>query len=124
MIRFALVFAGAGLGGVARYCVNLAIGRVHGGVFPLATFLVNIAGCFLAGVLMTLLTERTPTAGDSLRLLLVVGVLGGFTTFSTFGYETYRAMREGYVGTAILNAGASVVLGLVAVWLGHVIVRR
>lgn len=124
MIRFAAVFLGAGLGGVARYAVNLAIARAYAGVFPLATFLVNVAGCFLAGVAITWLTERTPTASDNWRLLLVVGVLGGFTTFSTFGYETYRAIREGYAATAILNAGASVVLGLAAVWLGCVIVRR
>lgn len=124
MIRFAAVFLGAGLGGVARYLVNLGIARTYSGVFPLATFLVNVTGCFLAGVAMTLLSERTPTPSDNWRLLLVVGVLGGFTTFSTFGYETYRAIREGYAATAILNAGASVVLGLAAVWLGCVTVRR
>lgn len=124
MIRFAAVFLGAGLGGVARYAVNLAIARVYAGAFPLATFIVNIVGCFLAGIAITVLSERTPTASDNSRLLLVVGVLGGFTTFSTFGYETYRAIREGYAATAILNAGASVVLGLAAVWLGCALVRR
>lgn len=124
MTGFALVFLGAGLGGVARYAVNLGVSRIWGGMFPLATFIVNIAGCFLAGLAMTLLNGRTPTASDNPRLLLVVGVLGGFTTFSTFGYETYRAIREGYAATAILNAGASVVLGLAAVWLGCVCVRR
>ncbi|MBM3740285.1 MAG: fluoride efflux transporter CrcB [Acidobacteria bacterium] len=120
MIRsLVAVFLGAGTGGVLRYLVNVAVAHYFQGRFPLATFLVNVSGCFLIGLVMPLVQHRDP-----LRLLFVAGVLGGYTTFSTFGFEIYRAIREGWFGTAFLYAAGSVIAGLAAVWLGTLVTRR
>jgi CrcB protein len=115
--------AGAGLGGLARYVVGTAVMSRYGPGFPLGTFLVNISGSFLIGLLMTILTERMQPH-PNWRLFLVVGVLGGYTTFSSFEYETFEAMRTGARGTALLNVAASVVFGYLAVWLGVVLATK
>jgi CrcB protein len=113
------VFLGAGIGGVLRYAVALWVARRFSTHFPVATFLVNTTGCLLIGVATPLVAHREPA-----RLLLVVGVLGGYTTFSTFGLETYRAIRDGMAGLALLYATGSVLAGLAAVWLGLWLARR
>jgi CrcB protein len=87
------------------------------GKFPLGTFVINLTGSFLIGVLMTLLTERFQPH-PNWRLFLVIGFLGGFTTFSSFEYETFTSSRQGAQWIATLNVLASVALGYVAVWLG------
>ena len=122
MLHYALVFLGAGLGGVTRYGVNLAVARHIDTRFPLATFLANVTGCFLAGVAITVIAEGE--ANDQWRLLLVVGVLGGYTTFSTFGYETLQAIRLGHPLIALGNAVGSVPTGLAAVWAGVWLARH
>lgn len=119
-MRYWIVFVGGGLGALTRYVAGSAIMALYGGLFPLGTLIINITGSFLIGLLMTLLTERWHL--DPIwRLALVVGFLGGYTTFSSFEYETYRAVREGGQWLAILNVTASVVLGYVAVWAGAVL---
>ncbi len=118
------VFAGAGFGGVARYAVGLAVVRHYNGPFPLATFLINVSGCCAAGLIAGLLAQRTPPPHDHWRLLLVVGVMGGYTTFSTFGVETYRAIRDGYLAIAAANAVGSVLAGVAAAALGAAAARR
>jgi fluoride exporter len=92
--KYLVVLAGAGLGGLARYVAGTWIMAKYGGRFPLGTFVINITGAFLIGVLMTLLTERFHPH-PNWRLFLVVGILGGYTTFSSFEYETYQAVRDG-----------------------------
>ncbi len=87
------------------------------GRFPMGTFAVNITGSFLIGLLMTFLTERFQPH-PNWRMFLVIGFLGGFTTFSSFEYETYTSVRQGAEWIAAFNVLASVVLGYVAVWLG------
>jgi len=114
------VLAGAGLGGLARYMAGTWIMAKYGGRFPLGTFVINITGAFLIGVLMTLLTERFHPH-PNWRLFLVVGCLGGYTTFSSFEYETYQAVRGGERWLGLLYVGGSVVLGYVGVWLGSVV---
>ena len=95
----------------------------YGGRFPLGTFLVNISGSFLIGVLMTLLTERLQPH-PNWRLFLGVGVLGGYTTFSSFEYEIYQAVRDGARWMGLLYMTGSVVLGYAGVWLGAILTMR
>jgi CrcB protein len=123
MTRYLLVMLGGGVGAVARYAAASAIMTRTGGRFPLGTFLVNVSGCFLIGLLMTLLTERY-NLDPHWRLLLVVGFLGGYTSFSSFEWETLTAVRDGAWLLGALNVGASVVIGYLAVWLGAVVARR
>ncbi len=123
MDRYGLVMLGAAVGGLARYVIGTAIMQRAGGRFPLGTLVVNVSGCFLIGMLMTLLTERWG-AHSNWRLLLVVGLLGGYTTFSSFGWETYQAVRDGAWRSGLLNAVASVVLGYLAVWCGVIAAGR
>jgi len=115
--RYLVVMLGAALGGLSRFVAGTAIMEKYGGAFPLGTVVINITGSFLIGVLMTLLTERWP-GHTNWRLFLVTGVLGGYTTFSSFEYETLQAMRRGGPGIALLNVVGSVALGYAAVWLG------
>lgn len=106
-----------------RYLAGTAITARFSGRFPLGTVIVNITGCFLIGILMTLLTERL-NPHPYWRLLLVVGVLGGYTTFSSFEYETYYAVRAGHHWLGLLNVVGSVVMGYLAVWLGAAMAGR
>ena len=117
------VLAGAGLGGLARYLAGTWIMAKYGGRFPLGTFLINISGSFLIGVLMTILLERVQPH-PYWRLFLVVGVLGGYTTFSSFEYETYQAVRDGERWMGLLYVTGSVVLGYAGVWLGAFLAAR
>lgn len=117
-----MVLAGAGLGGLARYLFGTWIMTRYGGRFPLGTLAVNILGSFLVGALMTVFTERVQPH-PNWRLFLVVGLLGGFTTFSGFEYETYRAAR-GSLPLGLFYAAASVVGGYLAVWFGALLAIR
>jgi fluoride exporter len=121
--RYLVVIAGAGLGGLARYIAGTIITERYGGRFPLGTFLINISGAFLIGIAMTLLTERFEPH-PNWRLFLVVGVLGGYTTFSSFEYETYQAVRTGAHWMGLLYMVGSVVVGYVGVWMGVLLAGR
>jgi len=120
--RYLLVLFGGGVGALTRYVIGSAISTRVGGRFPLGTMVINITGSFLIGVLMTLLTERL--SHPNLRLLLVTGFLGGYTTFSTFEYETLQAVQGGAPWIGVLNVVGSVVLGYIAVWLGTTLTRQ
>ena len=120
MDKYLVVLAGAGLGGLARYVAGTWIMAKYGGRFPLGTFVINITGAFFIGVLMTLLTERFHPH-PHWRLFLVVGILGGYTTFSSFEYETYQAVNDGEHWLGLLYLGGSVMLGYLGVWLGAVL---
>src|SRR5438046_9670844 len=87
----------------------------YGGRFPLGTFVINVSGSFLIGVFITLLTERLQPH-PNWRLFLVVGVLGGYTTFSSFEYEAYQAVRGGARWIALIYVLGSVALGYIGVW--------
>ena len=119
-----MVFAGAGAGGLARYLAGTWIMAKYGGRFPLGTLVINVSGSFLIGVLMTLLTERLLYPHPYWRLFLVIGVLGGYTTFSSFEYEAYQAIREGARWMGVLYIISSVVLGYIGVWLGTLLTAR
>lgn len=123
MTRYLLVVIGGGTGALARYVAASAIMTRFGGKFPLGTLVINVTGSFLIGFLMTMLTERFQL-DPGWRLLLVVGFLGGYTTFSSFEWETYTAVRDGGLWTGMLNVVSSVMLGYVAVLLGSMLARR
>jgi CrcB protein len=121
--KYLIVLFGGGVGALARYIVGTEIAQRVGVRFPSAgTMVINITGSFLIGLLMTLLTQRL--SNPNWRLLLVVGFLGGYTTFSSFEYETLQAVQSGAIWMGLLNVVGSVVLGYLAVWLGMVIVRQ
>ncbi len=122
MMNYIVVFAGGGIGSVARYIVATWIGLRWGKSFPLGTFMVNVSGSFLIGLLMTLMAERF-LENPEWRLLLVVGGLGGYTTFSTFEYETGRLVADGELLYAGLNIVLSVLFGFAALKLGEVIAK-
>jgi CrcB protein len=123
-MRYLLILLGGGVGSLSRYAVGVAIVTRLGGRFPLAgTMAINITGSFLIGLLMTLITERFG-ASSNLRPLLVIGFLGGYTTFSSFEWETYSAIRDGGFWMGITNIVGSVTLGYAAVWLGAMLARR
>jgi len=121
--RYLVVLAGAGLGGLARYIAGSWIMLKYGGRFPLGTLIINVSGSFLIGVLMTLLTERL-NPHPNWRLFLVVGVLGGYTTFSSFEYEIYQSVRAGARWMGMLYLTGSVVLGYLGVWMGALLTAR
>ena len=118
-----MVMLGGATGSLARYLVGTAIMTRVGGRFPLGTVFINITGSFLIGFLMTLFTERL-SPHPALRLLLVVGFLGGYTTFSSFEWETLSLVRDGGWWLGLLNVTGSVALGYIAVWLGAMLVGR
>jgi CrcB protein len=121
--KYLVVLAGAGLGGLARYVAGVWIMQKYGGRFPLGTFVINVTGSFLIGVLMTLLTERF-APHPNWRLFLVVGVLGGYTTFSSFAWETYALVKDGEFAKGFANVAISVVAGYLALWCGALLARR
>ena len=117
MLKLALIFCGGGAGALLRYLVQAGVARALPVAFPLGTLLVNVLGCFAIGFLIAHL------AGTSLReeyrVALLVGVLGGFTTFSTFAAETLGLLQQGTWPLALGNVVASSALGLIAVWAGY-----
>jgi len=112
-----MVLLGGGIGSLARFVLGTAIMNRLGGSFPWGTVIINITGSFLIGFIMTTLTERL-SPHPNVRLLLVVGFLGGYTTFSSFEWETLGLVRDGARWLGLLNAVGSVVVGYAAVWLG------
>jgi CrcB protein len=122
-VRFLLVLMGGGVGSLARYTAYMAIVERFGSRFPIATMTINVTGSFLIGLIMTVITERFP--GDlNWRPLLVTGFLGGYTTFSSFEWETYAAVRHGGFWIGLANVIGSVAVGYGAVWLGASLVRK
>lgn len=119
-----LVAIGGACGTAARHALGDAIGTTHD--FPLGTFLINVAGAFLLGVLLEALARRGSDAGHrrTLRLLLGTGFLGGFTTYSALAFDTDALLRSGHVGTAIAYALSTVVIGLAASVAGIAFARR
>jgi fluoride exporter len=117
-----LVGLGGLIGSVARYLVAILFAGQFASSFPLATFAVNIAGCFLIGILFAL-SDRGNILSPEWRVLLTTGFCGGFTTFSTFSYESIKLMQDSeflYLG---LNVVLSVVIGFAATYLGILLVR-
>src|SRR5258706_6545741 len=123
-MKYALIVVFGGAGALARHLVGSAVEVRFGGRFPWGTFVVNVTGCFLIGLIVTLLTDRWDAPHPYWRMSLVVGFLGGYTTFSAFEFETYATIRTGDFWIAVANVMASVGFGYAAVWLGAMLGKR
>lgn len=123
MTKLIVIGVGGFIGAIARYGISgWATKWSADSPFPYGTLAVNLIGCFLIGIIMTLV-EDGRLFSPQMRLFVTVGVLGSLTTFSTFGFETIELLRAGSMRFLLLNIGANVVLGLVAVMLGRIAVR-
>lgn len=119
MSRLLLIALGGGFGAVARYLLGGVVQRAMGAGFPYGTLVVNVLGCLLIGLLFPPCTRRT-----TLSAFVLIGALGGFTTFSTFSYETFRLANDGEFLRAFLNVVLSVTLGFGAVLIGYRLAER
>jgi CrcB protein len=116
------IFLGGGIGSVLRYLLTLSVNRQLTTAFPTGTFVVNVTGCFLIGLLYGI-AIRYSWFNAGWRLFLITGICGGYTTFSAFSYEAVGLIREGNFGYFLLYVAGSVVLGLLATMLGTAIMR-
>lgn len=123
MTNLLLVGAGGFAGAVARYLLGgWILHHAAGAKFPWSTFAVNVIGCLVIGILSSA-AERYDLISPTVRLFLFTGLLGGFTTFSAFGFETFFLLRRGELLIASLYAGASVMICIFAVWAGFRLVH-
>ena len=120
MGKFFAVGVGGFVGSIARFWLASYVGQRMGTRFPYGTFLINVSGSFLIGLVMTILTERTHLS-PTYRYLIPIGFIGGYTTFSTFEYETLRAIQDGQFTIGLLNIVLSVLVGFLMVWTGAMV---
>ncbi|MBJ3784151.1 fluoride efflux transporter CrcB [Devosia sediminis] len=123
MQALVLVGLGGAIGSMARYGMSVLIGRFWSGSFPLATLLVNITGSMAMGLLIGFLVRTLPASGPDIRLFVGIGVLGGFTTFSSFSLDTISMIERGELGQAALYVGLSVVVCLAGLYCGLLMTR-
>lgn len=121
-MKLVLILLGGGIGSLARYSVSGWVHSKYAGVFPLGTLAVNLVGSFLIGVLWALF--ESATMSPTLRVFLFVGILGGFTTFSTYSLETISLLRDGDVRTALFNILLNNVGGILLAFAGFVSTRE
>lgn len=117
------VFAGGGVGSLFRYLVTFAVTQRLGPGFPWATLLINVSGSFIIGLVAEVTQTRVFTGGPLLRIFLMAGVLGGYTTFSTFSFDAVNLVHERAGLLAAAYAIGSVVLGIVAAFSGIALAR-
>ena len=121
LLKLSLIGAGGCTGAVLRFWVSSWVQGWSGSiVFPFGTLTVNMLGCLLIGFLSTLVEIKSMFSPET-RSFLLIGFLGAFTTFSTFGNETLNLIRESRIESALLNAGGQVFLGVFLVWAGRVL---
>ena len=119
MIKYWMVGIGGFIGAIARFALGSYIGNRMGSRFPYGTFVINISGSFLIGLILTMLAQRFDLS-PNWRYLIPIGFIGAYTTFSTFEYETLRTVQDGQILMAFANVSLSVIVGFAAVWLGVV----
>jgi CrcB protein len=123
LMPYLLVGLGGFIGANARFVVARAVGAAFETKFPLGTFVINMSGSFLLGVLGTIVAQKVMPSSEAMRLALGVGFLGAFTTYSTFEFETHSLFEDGSWLTATTNMFASLFVGLVAVRAGIVLAK-
>jgi CrcB protein len=117
-----IIGTGGFLGSIARYLSQQAISKILPNIFPYGTLAVNIAGCFLIGIIYAL-ADRGNAITPEWRFFLTTGFCGGFTTFSTFSYESYNLIRDEQYLFLSLYIGISVIIGILATFLGIILIR-
>jgi len=123
MFRTLLIIGVGGfIGSIMRYLGQLAAGKIFPPSFPMGTFLVNIVGCLIIGIVYALSEKGNMLTAD-MRMFLAIGFCGGFTTFSTFASDNFLMLKDNSIGLMLLNVTGSVVLGILAVYLGVVLVK-
>lgn len=122
MLKILLVGLAGLAGTLCRYWLSGAFARRYGEAFPAGTLAVNLLGCFAAGLLFQL-AEGREAFSETARAAVFVGLLGGFTTFSSYGLQTFELMRDGRVGLAALNVVASNLLGVLMVCAGYALAK-
>ena len=121
-MNLVIIALGGALGAVSRFLMGNAVSKAVGSALPYGTFVINLVGCFAMGLLMTIIVDRELLSA-AWRLFLCVGFLGGFTTFSSFGYEALMLLTEGRLLAALTYVSGSVVLGLAAAAAGGLCAR-
>ena len=117
MKNYLLIFVGGGIGSALRYAMSGMVYRLTALGFPYGTVVVNITGCFVIGFLMSALAARFDDS-PALKVFLTIGVLGGFTTYSSFSYETIALRQDAKVGAAMANVGITLIGCMVGTWVG------
>lgn len=117
-----LIAIGGAIGSLGRYLLSSVVQRLADASFPVGIVIVNVLGCAIFGVIVGTAEQRVTLSPDA-RAFLLVGVLGGFTTFSTFAFDSVVLMRDGQWGLALLNMIGQVVLGVTALWAGMLLAR-
>jgi fluoride exporter len=119
-----LVFIGAGLGGVLRHVINNAATRLLGNDFPYGILFINVTGSFVMGLLVGWLAFRAGAEWTrNAQLFVATGILGGYTTFSTFSLDSFKLIERGDLGLAAVYVGGSVIVGILGLWAGLTLVR-
>jgi fluoride exporter len=118
-VTLLLIGIGGALGSIARYALSSLVHRLAAPLFPFGTFVVNFTGCVIFGVIVGLAQERFLLRPEA-RAFLLIGVIGGFTTFSTFAFETFELLRDGQFLWAALNCVGQVTAGIFGLWVGYV----
>jgi CrcB protein len=121
-VNLLVIAIGGAVGSVSRYLLSSLLLRVTGAKFPLGTFVVNVIGCAIFGAIAGATSQRL-TLSPETKLFLFVGILGGFTTFSSFAFESVSLLRDGQLLAASVNIAGQVVLGIAALWAGYFLAR-
>lgn len=122
MIKTILIGLAGLTGTLLRYWLSGLMARQYGETFPWGTMTVNMIGCLVTGAVFYLTEERF-LVNPTLRSVILIGLMGGFTTFSSYGLQTFTLLRDGEFGLATLNVGISNALGLLMVWTGYALVK-
>jgi len=125
IVKYLLVALGGALGTIARYALSGFVATHFGETFPWGTMIINISGSLVIGFFATLTgPDGRVFVGTEIRQFVMMGLCGGFTTFSSFSLQTLSLARDGELGLALANVGLSVFLCLLAVWVGHIIAEH